>query len=445
MHSHVNIGQRADATQGYIVVSPLLSCFPVLVLALLLCVQLPSSAVSVNGSLTSVAWARENRLENAAEAETNLLFYEYLRLHATNLGSDRLTAHLSGRVGWDRLESFGEKYTARLYQGYLNWRLSNRANLSLGRQFLPNDVGFWQMDGIQFELRRSGFLSPAFYGGIAVLPWTIEGDNEAILGIELKTRRLKRVRSKFSFFTVFDSDEEVTRIQGLDKAIVGLQFDTFDWGILDSHKSLFQRLNISGRTSVDVLAKQFIGGCASASFHILPKGQLYAEYRQETPLFPADSIFAVFALEPLSRLAIGLDYEAMSFLGLHGRYSRQFFDSGPVDRYSAGFTLRSERETFFALRLEHLDDMDTHYWRVYSHVGKQLARRLEIGINNYYNNYRFARKSQTEDAYSFQLRIGYRLSKNLQAIIRLEDNINPDYKYNIRARGYVRMGFGFGK
>ncbi|MDQ1317141.1 MAG: hypothetical protein QG588_792, partial [Candidatus Poribacteria bacterium] len=51
----------------------------------------------------------------------------------------------------------------------------------------------------------------------------------------------------------------------------------------------------------------------------------------------------------------------------------------------------------------------------------------------------------TEDAYSFQLKASYLISHNLQILVRLEDNINPDYKYNVRGLGYLRMGFGLGK
>ena len=62
----------------------------VLALAFLLCIQLTSLAVSVTGTLISAAWARENQYESAADSETNLLLYEYLRLSANNLGSSKL-------------------------------------------------------------------------------------------------------------------------------------------------------------------------------------------------------------------------------------------------------------------------------------------------------------------------------------------------------------------
>jgi hypothetical protein len=399
----------------------------------LLCVQLlflhfaqgRALAVSVHGNLTSAVWTRENRLEGPEESQTNVLVYEYLRLHATNLGSNKLAAHLSGRVGWDRFASFGEEYTGRLYQGYLDWKLSNKSSLRLGRQFLPNNVGFWQMDGVRFATRRSSFISPALYAGMAVLPWTIKGDNEAILGVELSTRRFLSIRSKLSFLTIFDNEGEnwdVLGIRGMDKAILGIHFDTFDEAVLDFLESPHKRLNISGRGTVDVLAKEIIGGYVFANVRITPKGQLSLGYQQETFLFPADSIFAVFHSEPFRQLTIGMDYKVIDILRFQSRYARQFFDLDPIDRYSIGFTIRNQRETLLSLRLERVDDIDTHYWRTYSRIGKQLWRRFEISLNNYYNNYKLTRTPQTEEAYSFQLKLRYQLSRNLQALIRLEDN-----------------------
>lgn len=422
----------------------------VLVLMLLLCIQLSSLAVSITGSLTSTVWTRENRLENAEDSQTNLILYEYLRLNATNLGSSKLAAHFSGRIGWDKYASFGndDKYTSRLYQGYLDWKLSNKSSLRLGRQFLPNNTGFWQMDGIRLETHRTGFISPALYAGISVLPWTIKGDDEPILGVELRTKRLRSIRAKLSFLTIFDNEGEdwdILEIRGVDKAILGLQFDTLEAGIIDLLESPHKRLNVSGSGSIDLLTKEIIGGYASANVRITPKGQLYAEFRQETPLFPADSIFSVFAVEPFRQLTFGADYDVMSFLGIQGWYARQFFDSDPVNRYSVGFTIERQRETLLAFRLERLDDTDTHYWRIYSHIGKRLWQKLAISLNTYYNNYKHVTGPQTEEAYSLQLSVRYQLSRRLQALIRLENNINPDYKYNVRVLGYLRMGFGFTK
>jgi hypothetical protein len=419
----------------------------VLPLILLLCSQLPSVAVSVNGNLATAFWTRENRLEKPEDSETNLLLYEYLRFHATDLGTSKLGAHVSGRVGWDRFESLGEKYTSRLYQGYLDWKLSRTSALRLGRQFLPNDMGFWQMDGARFQLQSKGLVSPTLYAGMGVLPWTIEGNDEVILGIELRSKRLWSVRSKISLLTIFDSDNEedlaILGIKRVDKTILGVQFDTFGGGIHDLFETPHKRLNISGRGNIDLITKEIIDGYISSNVNVTRGVQLYLEYSHKVPLFPADSIFSVFAAEPFDQLTVSASYGLTSFLDLHARYARQFFDLEPIDQYGAGFSVKSQRETLLALRLDHLVDIDRHYWRLYSRIGKRLTKRFEVTLNNYYSNYKLTRALDTEDAYTFQLKASYRLTRNMHALIRLEDNINPDYKYNIRALGYLRMRFGF--
>lgn len=141
---------------------------------------------------------------------------------------------------------------------------------------------------------------------------------------------------------------------------------------LDLLESPHKRLSLSGHGNIDLLAKEIINAYASVEVRVTPKGHVYADFREETPLFPADSIFSVFAVEPFRQVTVGIDQDFMNFLGVQSWYARQFFDSDPIDKYSVGFTIERQRETLMALRLERLDDVDAHYWRVYSHLGKRL-------------------------------------------------------------------------
>ncbi|MEK7397058.1 MAG: hypothetical protein AAB116_08985, partial [Candidatus Poribacteria bacterium] len=191
--------------------------------------------------------------------------------------------------------------------------------------------------------------------------------------------------------------------------------------------------------------KKVINSYLFANMRVTPKIDLSLGYQQDEPLFPADSIFSVFNTETFRQLNASADYQILRLVVLRGDWTRQFFDSGPIDRYSAGIAVTSKSEPVLTIRLENLNDIDTNYWRVYSHIGKQFGRRLEIGLSNYYNNYRLTESLHNKNAYSFQLKTSYQLSRNLHVLFRVEDNINPDYKYNIRAIGYLRMGFGLGK
>ena len=405
-------------------------------LALLAFIPSMPLAVSVNGSLTNTFWTRNGKLESADESQMDIVLYEYLRFHARDLGSRNISAYMSGRVGWDRHEAYDDKYVGSLYQGYVDWRLSNRSDLRIGRQFLLNDTGLWKMDGIRFGLHTSS-VSPSFYAGIAASSWTLDENNGFLLGAELRARKIWLVRSKFSFHSVLDNDGD------LDRAIAGIQLDTSEMGFLALHSDSRQRFNVSARGSMDLLTRQILAAYTSVSARVLPRTQLYIKYQQKMPLFPLDSIFSTFSFEPLHQLSIHLEREIMRFLGLQGSYSRQFLDSEDIDRYGAGFWLGSQYELPLSIRLERLHSADTHYWRVYSHLGKQFGQRFSIGFSNYYNNYRLTNAPQGEDAYSFQLKVGYRLSKKMQAFFRIEDNISPEYEYKVRVVGYLRMGFGY--
>ncbi|MBI1929395.1 hypothetical protein HYR99_34765, partial [Candidatus Poribacteria bacterium] len=152
---------------------------------------LPAHALEGRASLTTVAWARENRTPPVGEGvETNLFLYEYFRLNVVNIGGQQLALHTQGRVRWNRLDE--EQWDGRFYQGYFDWKPTKSINFRAGRQFLPNDVGFWQIDGVRINLNPpfppfqrgdTGGISPSIYGGVSVSPWTLVGDREGVLGV----------------------------------------------------------------------------------------------------------------------------------------------------------------------------------------------------------------------------------------------------------------------
>jgi len=358
---------------------PFFHIFPFLVALIFICSEVPVLALSVTGSLMNTFWARENQLRGRnAEDATNLNLYEYARLRASNIGSDRLSAYIRGRIGWKRFPIEDEHFTGRLYQGYINYRLPRKFDLRLGRQFLPNDVGFWQMDGVRLGIKSLGPLNSRFYGGVAATPWMVEKKRDGIAGIELSRLEVWRIQSRISFLTVFDKDR-------FNNVILGMRLDVPKVNLFDVHRNVHKRLSFSGRGSIDLLTQQVISGYGYLDFSPLSPIHLSLEYQHETPIFPADSIFSIFAFEPLQQATAIIKIDILNGLELYGRYARQFFDDGvPINRYSTGFTIKSRYERIFGVRLERLSDVHTKYWRIHSYIGKTLTPRLEVGFNHYY-------------------------------------------------------------
>ena len=410
-----------------------------------ICSEVSVFALSVTGSLMNTFWVRENKLRNAEDAKnngrlrltarTNLYFYEYARLYARNIGSDRLSAHIRGRIGWKRFSVEDERFTGRLYQGYINYRLPKKFDLRLGRQFLPNDVGFWQIDGARLGIKNLGTIDSRFYGGVAATPWMVEKKREGIAGIELSRLDIWRIQSRISFLTVFDKS-------GLNNVILGMRLDVPKVNIFDVHRDVRKRLSFFGRGSIDLLTQQVISGYGYIHFSPLSPMHVSLEYQHETPLFPADSIFSIFAFEPLQQAAAVCEIDIFNGLELRGRYIQQFFDDdASINQYSAGFSIKRRYERVVDIRLERLSDIHTKYWRIHSYIGKMLTPRLKVGFNHYYNNYKLTRALQATNAYSYQLNVKYQMFRNLSAFIRIEDNINTDYVYNVRVMGYIRIFF----
>ena len=368
------------------------------------------------------------------DVETDLFLYEYFRLNVVNVSGRQLALHAHGRVLWNRLAT--DRWDGRFYQGYLDWKPTKLINFRAGRQFLPNDVGFWQMDGVRINLNLLKWLSPSIYGGVTEPPWSLARDRGGVLGVDVERRILTAFQTKVSFLTLFDEE-------AIDRAILGFRLDAPSTSIFDLHRDARKRFHLAARGSVDLLTQEVISGNVSIALRPLATTQISMGYRHETPLFPAESIFSVFDIEPIKELTIGLDTNLISWVGVHGRYAHQFFDLAEVDRYISGFSIRNQRETLLRFHVEHLNDGARKYWRTYASLNKLVTPRWQIGLVNYYNNYRFSAVTQSETAYSFQFNTDYRFHNNIRLLVRIEDNVNPDFQYNIRAYSSLRLDLDF--
>ena len=374
--------------------------------------QTPAHALLFQGDWSSTLWNREDL--SSQDGATQWQTFESLRLRASQ-GS--LSAYIHPRVS--RLAD----WETRLYQGYLDWRGAH-VQLRLGRQFLPNDVGFWQMDGIRGSLSHR-WLRAKIYGGSAMTPWG--NSSSGIAGADVQWTRAPFARTRGNVVAIFRSD-------AVERLIVGGEFGTLGGSLLGVHMTERRPLQLQGRFNVDLLSQTLVSGYAYSSAGI-KQARVYGEYRKETPLFPEDSIFTVFAIEPLEQLAVGTELRPMQKLTLHGRYARQLYDTDSLDRYRVGFRLAG-----LSSSLERIQDGRVEYWRVYSQL-QWTANRLMLRLGHYYNNYRKAPSSNLETAYSYQAQFYYLLGRYLQLMLRVEDNVNPDFEYNVRVLGSLKWRF----
>ena len=396
-----------------------------------LIVAQPIWAFEGYASLNTVGWARETLRTAEEDVETNMLLYEYFRLNMVRIGNYQLGVHVQGRLRWSRLDD--DEWEGRFYQGYVDWEARKSIHIRAGRQFLPNDVGFWRIDGLRFDLNALAPLAPAIYAGVSAPPWSIDDENEkGVVGLEVGRRMYMGVQTRASLLTLFDRD-------AFDRVILGGRVDLPGTSIFDVHRDIPRRIQLTARGSLDLLNQEFVSGNVSLFAQPIDLAQIHLAYRRETPLFPADSIFSVFAIEPLEELATGLSVAVTPWLEVYGRYKHQFFDIGSVDRYISGFSILSQREPLLRFQFERLDDGSREYWRTYTALNRSLTKRWQVGFVHYYNNFQLSPVSQVETAYSFQLSTSYLLLNDLRLLLRGEDNINPDFKYNIRVYGSLRL------
>jgi hypothetical protein len=392
----------------------------------------PLLGVSVNGSLTTMNWLRQEPVERDGEDLYSYL-YEYIRVSVENIADDSLSAYIYTRVKKD-IANDGE-LDWRTLSGYLNWAGPRDSSIRVGRQFLPNGLGFWQMDGIRVNFKSFRDISHSVYAGSSVAPWAVEEDRDGLAGLAVDLPEIWRLRTGLSLFTNFDS-------RNFDRIIIGGHLDSYDYSLFELRKFIMY-----SKVNFDIIARELVQGSATINLNPLEKLGIYAEYYHGKQLFPEESIFSVFATDHVNEASIGLRCNVIESVLLGGRYGRYFSSSLPSNTYEVGIYRSRSRGTSFGITVLRAEKPDTDSLNTGARVslGHPITGKLSAKINAYYNDYRLRESEKQDKAYSLQLDLGYRIIDQVATYVRLEDNVDHDGDNSFRLLARVRLGFSYGQ
>lgn len=296
----------------------------VLAVTLLLPVLARSQAVSARFSTTAYA-SEFFRTEN----ESSALFraHELLQLSIGQLAGNHLSFHTYLQISDDLSESFTDDPRARFMHAYLNWQsASRRWEVRLGRQRVYGGVAYGSIDGLMAEWRSpQTFSAKIFAGSLAPMDGYLEienWDDARLWGGRLAARKNGTGEIGVSFMQRSRATEDLpgafrtgpVKLTSEQQRLLGA----------DARLSLGD-FQIFSRADYDVLNENMrrVSGEAQRDFAMTTLGVGYL-YRR--PLVDNNSIFSVFAYEPMQEIFGHVVWRVQPRLQFDTRLAAQIYD-----------------------------------------------------------------------------------------------------------------------
>lgn len=396
---------------------------------------------ALQGSLTSTLWLRENArslLDVKDPSDPNATvttFLQYFRFSASRLPSNRQGTfaqfYLSGR--WkDEFETqtniADTPSDFLVYEFYLDLATPRRRSVRMGRQYLPNTAGFWELDGIRWQ-ERIAWARVLIYGGRGAASW--EREKRPIFGGQVEVRAGNSGRVRGGAMTTFSDNTTSYLFFGFDAAT-------------NSPLAVHPSDGLQGTATADLAFEPTYRRVARASGVARLRSErvlIWTGIRYDTPSFPEDSLFRVFAVEPTREASLGLEMRPFSWLALNGHVTRQQFDDGSANRRRVETAFYDASEPLLRLGIEWITWGQRSRRYFYFRAQRQVLPFLTLGAGNALNAYRFADDRSSLFTRTTHGEVRIRFSSNWRLFVRVEWNRNPDYRMATRALGWLQTSF----
>ena len=378
----------------------------------------------------STAWSAELH----GKSSTQLLWFsdfnsgrqvdlaEYLRLSVTNVDKDGKVAIYGYGRGTQDLNN-GEGGNGRLYFLYVDYRdLFDKLNVKLGRKFVNLSAGSAIIDGAQVDTKPIGPVALTVLGGRDVA-FGIDGElgheGNYDLGMAAYLTGFKKTDLDVSWLRKWDAGD-------VSRDIMGASAKQY---LLDSVK-------LYGNARYDLTAEVFNEVLGGVKYFPTGKLVLTGEWYQSYPTFDTVSIFSVFAVNRYQEAVFRADYFMSEKFALHGGYTRQDFgDDGNGDVYEAGCMLRPFDPVTVNLSYDKSHSVDGSLDGGIFDVTYDLNKELQLAGGLTYDVYQRDNMTNDKTAQKYWLGGKYRLAKNMQASLRVEDDVNTSYRSsNVQGR-----------
>jgi len=383
--------------------------------------------------LTSIAIGEETpsrllevwRGDDKSEADT----YGFFLLESLVLGVDSKDGNLSFSTSARIKRDFSDKaFDMQFHLAYLDFQ-EGRLSMRLGRQYTPNEVGFFNLDGMAVGYSMGRFR-PKLYGGVTESPFSLNDDREGIVGGELETALLNNLLVASSLLSTFSRDD-------IKKAIVGVQIDNRPRWLVQGPKA-----SVYGKLNFDIISGEIVDVVGIANFFALPSLQLSVEYRFNQPQFPEESIFWVLLNAvgggAQKAASLSLKYDFLSKFSLYANYDR-ILGEFPVNQYYFDLTFGATPNNDFLFRFQRIQEDNEEfiegYNRLHCYVGQKFTPQFSTSFGFGYDN-------KVESEYFLLLDARHQVQSHLFAYLRMENTVRKDTFNFSKAVVLLRYKFG---
>jgi hypothetical protein len=316
-------------------------------------------AASVSGRASTVLeWFDD------PEGDTVVPIFQYLQFNALDLGNKGYNFHFYGRVGDDLADKWAEAAKTELYFAYFDKKnfLTDNLDMRLGRQFISTTAGASLMDGLRVDY---GFLDNyrlSIFGGGDVTFYEGYSLKNATWGAQIGGRFLNDLDLAFSYLAKW--------YEGL------LSHELF--GITGSVN--WRMLYLYNETQYDNISQRLTYELAGAKIHPAGKWTLRGEYLYSMPLFSAQSIYSVFAVEQYQQALGEVTYNIRPDLKAFGRYTREIYEEfSDANVFEAGIEkIRTKRISGYLSGVYRNDLQDL--WGVKGRFAYLFNHMFEAGV-----------------------------------------------------------------
>jgi len=396
----------------------------------------PTGAPAAQMAGTSKTYLQSRESVNGS----NLMpIYEYLDLSVQNLGSESVSVHFGGWLGYDlQDDSFGnnKKKGSDLQYGYVSYRTNeHNAVVNLGRVMVFEGVAAERVDGIYVRTDLMKGFGISAFGGAPVETGTDLPGNSTIYGGRVSHQYDGLYTLGLSYLNEDKNSEIWRREGGIDLSIRPMNkveitggskynFQTVGW-MEHSYYLMFgpfDKLRVNAEATW-INYEDYFASATSSVFKMTPGGLL--DPKEKVNILGPEVFYAIN-----DKWAVSADYKEYTY-----------DIAGSASYYGVKATFRTPKSYSAGISLHKMDgDTDRLKYDEYRIYASKKIEKIDVAVDLLDVKYKEPINDVT-DAYSVVLAAGYELTQKLKLGADVEYSKNPDFDKDIRF--FLKLNYRF--
>jgi hypothetical protein len=359
---------------------------------------------------------------------------EYLRVNVTGLDKEgKINFYAYGRATKQVWTNYDEDPQARLYYFYLDYRdaFNEHLDLRAGRTFVNAAAISGTIDGLHMDLKNLGPVGITFFGGRNVIfADKIETGSraDALVGMSVYLDTIKNTHIELSYGKKYGDSEGDSLVA---RENVGLDFST---------NPISGVVNFYARLKYDTISESYNEMLFGAKVAPVQGLTLRGEYYESYPTFDAFSVYSVFAVDQYKEKSLSAEYQLTDNYRVSVKFAREDFNSNETaDVYVAGFLAHPIKSLTINATYENRNGYAANLSgiRIFGEYKISKASFM-AGID--YDDFR---RDDSRQGYAKKYWAGcdYEFSKNVSAVVRVENNVNFNYDNSYQGFAAVNIRY----